>query len=59
MAILIVMVYLALAACVQSQPIPASVPELPVYEWIGPGRDLLLEQLALSLIAMLSRGQAA
>ncbi len=46
MAILLVIMSLALAACIESQP--TSTPsEPPMYEWIGPGTAPSLQQLAL------------
>jgi hypothetical protein len=48
MAILIVFVYLALAACMKSQTTSTPPSEPTVYEWIGPGTAPSLEQLALS-----------
>ena len=46
MAILIVIVYLALAACMESQTTSAPLAEPTVYEWIGPGAPPSLQRLA-------------
>ena len=40
-AILIVVVYLALTACVESKPSSPTLPKPTVYEWIGPGQASL------------------
>ena len=45
-AILIVIVYLALAACMKSQTTSAPLSEPTVYEWIGPGPTPSLPRLA-------------
>ena len=45
-AILIVIVYLALAACMESQTTSAPLPEPTVYEWIGSGPAPSLHRLA-------------
>jgi len=44
--ILIVIVYLALAACVGSQPASPPLPKPTVYEWIGPSPPPSLQRLA-------------
>ena len=45
-AILIVILYLALAACVESRTTSAPLSEPTVYEWIGPGPPPSLQRLA-------------
>ena len=45
-AILIVIVYLALAACMKSQTTSAPLSEPTVYEWIGPEPLPSLQHLA-------------
>ncbi|RPH80573.1 MAG: hypothetical protein EHM80_04895 [Nitrospiraceae bacterium] len=40
-AILIVVVYLVLAACVESKPSSPTLPKPTVYEWIGTGQASL------------------
>ena len=46
MAILIVIMYLALAACMESQKTSAPLPAPTVYEWMGPGPTPSLPRLA-------------
>ena len=46
MAILIAIVYLALAACVESQPTTGPLSRPSVYEWIGPGPTPSVTRLA-------------
>ncbi len=45
-AILVVIVYLALSACVESQPMSAPLSQLAVYEWIGTSPPPSLLRLA-------------
>ena len=46
MAILILIMYLALAACMESQKTSAPLPAPTVYEWMGPGPTPSLPRLA-------------
>ena len=46
MAILIVIMYLALAACMESQKTSAPLPAPTVYEWMGPDPTPSLPRLA-------------
>ena len=46
MAILVVIMYVALSACMESQPTSAPLSQLAVYEWIGTGPPPLLLRLA-------------
>lgn len=46
MAILIAIVYVALSACVESQPTSTPLSTLAVYEWIGIGDPSSLLRLA-------------
>jgi hypothetical protein len=48
MVILAAIMYLALAACMESRTTSAPLSEPTLYEWIGPGTAPSLEQLALS-----------